>query len=336
MKMTKIGLIGTGFMGTTHAKIYEILMKKYDFKVTAITDLDPEKAKNASMITGAKIYANADELIENADVDTVDICLPTFLHAPYALKAMRKGLNAMIEKPVCRTEEEADELLAVQKETGMTVMVGQCLRFWDEYVFLKNAVVNNDYGKMTSAVLTRVSPTPTWSWEQWLMDDRKSGSAVLDLHIHDVDYALYLMGYPDSIKADIIENDGQPNHIFSTYKYGDAVVQMEGAWEYGPDFPFKMAFRVKFDEATVVYDSSAEPTLTVYPDHGTKFCPELKKEEVGSSDSGGNISSLGGYFNELEYFVTHLISGQPIDNATLADGVKAVRMVNEEIKASKR
>ena len=332
--MLKIGLIGTGFMGTTHAKIYEILMKKYDFKVTAIAEIDPVKAENASKITGAKIYTSGEDLILNADVNTVDICLPTYLHAPHALMAMKKGYDALVEKPVCRTEAEADELIAMQKMTGARVMVGQCLRFWDEYAYLKNAVDKMEFGRIQSGVFTRISPTPTWSWEQWLMDDAKSGSAVLDLHIHDVDFVSYIMGKPESITADIIYDKGRGTHVFSTYKYPGALVQMEGAWEYEGGFPFKMAYRVKFDNATVVYDSSAKPTLSVYDSEGGKTNPALMKEEVGNSDSGGNISSLGGYYNELEYFVQKMMSGDPIENATLEDGVNSVRMVHREIEAA--
>ena len=77
--MFKVGLIGCGGMGSFHAKCYEAL--KEQAELVAIADLDRTKAEAAAKNTNAVIYASAEELFNNADVDIVDICLPTFLHA---------------------------------------------------------------------------------------------------------------------------------------------------------------------------------------------------------------------------------------------------------------
>ena len=89
--MLKVGLMGCGGMGSFHAKCYEAL--KEQAEVVAIADLDEGKANAANQNFNAKIYASAEELLNNADVDVVDICLPTFLHAEYAIKAMEKGCD---------------------------------------------------------------------------------------------------------------------------------------------------------------------------------------------------------------------------------------------------
>ena len=85
--MLKVGLIGCGFMGSMHANCYNNLK---DVKVTAVADVRREKAEELSKISGAEIYACGKDLIEKADVDVIDICLPTFLHAEHALLAMEK------------------------------------------------------------------------------------------------------------------------------------------------------------------------------------------------------------------------------------------------------
>src|SRR5262245_1818504 len=109
--MIKIGLIGAGFMGGTHAACYEALLGIGCFNVTAVADLDSARAEKLAHKFGAKVYLSGKDLIEKADVNTVDICLPTFLHTEHALSAMEKGFNVFIEKPVCLHEEEAVKLL---------------------------------------------------------------------------------------------------------------------------------------------------------------------------------------------------------------------------------
>ena len=88
--MVKIGLIGAGFMGSMHAACYEAL-KEEGVQVAAVADLRADYAKKAAEKFGAEIYETGMELIEKADVEAVDICLPTYLHAAHVLAAMKAG-----------------------------------------------------------------------------------------------------------------------------------------------------------------------------------------------------------------------------------------------------
>lgn len=335
--MVKLGLVGVGFMGSTHSACYELLCKQMDVKVTAVADINIEKAKNIAEKFGAVVYGSAQELIDQADVNTVDICLPTFLHTEYAIKAMKKGFNIFIEKPVCLTEEEAQKLLDTQRETGSEVMVGQCMRLWSEYVYLKEVVESREYGTLQSAVFKRISPRPDWAWDGWLTDTKRSGSAVLDLHIHDVDFIRYILGDPRSIQSLISTTDGKPEHAFAIYTYDDAVVSVEGGWDYPPCFPFEMEYRVKFEKATIVFNSCNNPSVKAYIEGGKEMIPEIKKEFAGeSSELGGNISSLGGYYNELKYFIDCLSNKKKITIAPLEEGIKSFRLVMREIASAGR
>ena len=139
--MIKVGLIGCGFMGTMHANCY----KNIDgVKLTAVADLRREKAEQ--LADGAQIFADGIDLINNADVDVIDICLPTYLHAEYAIKAMDKVKYLFVEKPVALTNEQASDMLAKAKLTSCNVQVGQVIRFWDEYVELKKIIESGAYG----------------------------------------------------------------------------------------------------------------------------------------------------------------------------------------------
>jgi len=129
----KVGLIGCGGMGTTHNLSLKALSTKMNVEVTALADCRPEFLEKAAIQwPNARQYKTGMELLETESLDSVHICLPSYLHTEHALAAMDKGMNVFIEKPVCLTEEEAEKLMDAQKRNGVQVMVGQVVRSFDE------------------------------------------------------------------------------------------------------------------------------------------------------------------------------------------------------------
>lgn len=326
--MIKIGLIGCGFMGGMHSACYDVIEGA---QVVAVADVRREKAEEIAKVHNAEIYATGEQLIADADVDVIDICLPTYLHTEHAVLAMKKGRNVFLEKPVCLTEEEGELLLKTQEETGAIVQVGQVIRMWDEYVWLKKAADDNKFGKIHSAVFKRLSSYPTWAWDNWLHQGDKSGSIALDMHIHDVDFMRYLMGEPESFTSSATrDNTGIIEQIFTSFKYKDAVATVEGCWHYPADFPFTAQFRVMFDNATVV--NGADGLVVYYKDGGQEKI-EIQPSFESDNNIGGNISSLGGYYNELRYFIDKLNAGEAPTVAPLCEGIKSVNLALAEIKS---
>ena len=86
---------------------------------------------------------------------------------------MKKGMNVLVEKPVCLTREEGELLLETQKETGVKVMVGQVVRAFDEYRYLKEVYDNKTLGKLKSIVMQRVSGNVRWGFEGWFHDEKR-------------------------------------------------------------------------------------------------------------------------------------------------------------------
>lgn len=327
--MAKIGLIGCGFMGNMHSACYKAL----GVKVHSVADLRTEKSKKVANNFDSVIFGDAKSLIENARIDTVDICLPTYLHAEYAIMAMQHGKNVFIEKPVCLNMDDAKKLLKVQEETGAKVMIGQVIRLWNEYVYLKNVADKGIYGKILSATFRRLSAEPAWAWNGWLHDVEKSGSSSLDMHIHDVDYIRYLMGEPeDLISIAQCKKNGAIDHIFTSYRFKNSVAHTECSWDHPEEFPFKGEFIVRFEKATASYENGI---LTVYKYGEKSFIPEIKKQDIGKL-TGGNISDLGGYYNELKYFVNCLDSNKDIEISTLSESVKSLDLVLNEINSAIR
>ena len=326
--MIKIGLIGLGFMGKTHAAAYRQLQATLDFKVTAVADYDKEKADQTAALFGAEVYYSPQELIDQADINTVDICLPTYLHYEYASKAISKGFHVFVEKPLCLNSKDAYSLAKQAEEKNVFSQVGQCLRFWTEYEYLKSLVDDNVYGKVQHIKFRRLSPRPGWGGVNWMCDDTLSGGATLDLQIHDADFALYLFGKPVKIKSFVNPAGEKYSSIVSELKYKDFSVMTEGSWDYPPSFPFEMSYIAAFEKATVVFSSLHG--LQVCPVEGASFSPELNKACTAQSDAGGNISDLGGYYNELYYFIDCINKGVQPAKASLTAGAEAVELVEQQ------
>ena len=323
--MLRVGLIGCGFMGTMHANCYKNIE---GVELVALADLRAEKAEELAKGTNATLYSDGKDLIEKAELDVIDICLPTYLHAEYALLAMEKAKYVFVEKPVTLTPEESKALIKKQKETGAQVQVGQVIRFWDEYVELKKILDSGKYGKVVNANFRRLSPRPTWGWNGWLLDTALSGGAGQDLHIHDVDFVLSIFGKPDAFYT-VRANGGEKNSYVNTImKYADKAVSVEGTWDLPATHPFEATFRVIFEKAVV---ENAGGKFMLYTESGAEEIVIEKKQIAGEAFKGGNISDLGGYYNELVYFTDMAKSGAKIEKATLSDAAASLEFVLGEL-----
>lgn len=324
--MIKVGLIGCGFMGTMHANCYKNIE---GVEITAFADLRKEKAEELSKGLNATIYSDGKELIANADVDIIDICLPTYLHAEYAILAMEKVKYLFVEKPVALTKKQGEMMIKKAEETGCNVQIGQVIRFWDEYVELKKYIDSGIYGKVVNANFRRISPRPTWGWNDWLLNTELSGGAGQDLHIHDIDYVLSLFGTPKKFYS--IRNVlGEKNSYVNTLlQYSDKSVTVEGTWDLPGTHPFEATFRVVFEKAVI---ENAGGKFMLYTNEEAREIKIEKKEVVGDGFKGGNISDLGGYYNELVYFTDKAKAKEKVEKATLKDGVSSLKFLLKELK----
>ena len=317
MKKVKVAILGCNYMGKMHADCYRLLK---DVEVVAVADLNEETARKVAEPFQAQVFTDAEELIKQCEVDAVDICLPTFLHTKFAVQAMEKTPYIFIEKPVALNVAECDTLVRKQRETGAQVQVGQVIRFWDEYAYLKDVVDDKRYGELVNLSLKRLSPSPLWSKNDWIRNSKLSGGAIVDLHIHDIDYMLYLLGMPNTSYS-IKNTRGEPNSYITTVcEYDDFVVSVEATWYLPSNYPFQMYYRAVFERGVVELNGGK---ITVYEGERT-FTPTIEKKQCTGDFSNGNISELAGYFNELEYFTDCIKNERPIEKARLQDGVSSL------------
>ena len=261
--MINVGLLGIGGMGRTHFGCYAHIPGA---QVRAICDSSPDKLRGdwsrAKLnldetqggqvdLSGIETYSEFDALLADSTLDLIDICLPTPLHAPMAIAAMRAGKHVFCEKPMAMSEAECQQMEAVARETGKQLMIGHCLRYWPQYVAAHEIIAGGEYGRVVSASFHRSSGAPGG----WMMNGAQSGGAVLDMHIHDVDAALWWFGTPDSIAADGIIQGDLPLSVDAVWRYTDGpLLSLHGSWDpHGG--PFRMAFRVVMERASLLFDS---------------------------------------------------------------------------------
>ena len=206
-----------------------------------------------------------------------------------------------------------------------------------QYKYLKEAYDTEKFGKLKSITMERISGDVKWGFEDWFHNEEKSGSVVLDLHVHDLDFLRYMLGEPDSfqVKASRFES-GMINHIITEYEFGDVFATAEGIWDESSAMKFHAAFRAHFEDATIEFNGAQSPSLTVYKKDGTVETPELKAEYEGESDVAGiNVSNLGPYYTEIKYFQECVREDKPVEVAPLIEGVRSVQLGIKEWNAAK-
>lgn len=332
--MVKVALVGVGFMGKMHLGVY--LDKLDNAEVTAICDINEDALNIKSLKAGGNIeteeanidlskvrkYTNYKEMLKQGGFDFVDICLPTYLHADAAVEAFEAGYHVFCEKPLAISVKEAKRVVEKAKESGRLFSVGQCLRYWPAYTEIKRLIDGGKYGKVKYAEFARFSMTPTWTWNNWILEGKRSGNAALDLHIHDVDMILFLFGKPESVRSrGVEEKDGSISHITTLYRYNDKVVTSTGGWICSKSFGFNMRALYILKRATVELDFSKDPVVMVYPDEGEKYPLPLAEGD--------------GYYYELRDFVNGVEKGSFSGAVTPESALESVKISFAEIESAK-
>jgi predicted dehydrogenase len=310
----KIGVIGLGFMGAVHLSAYAKITGASVAAVCAggsksftgdLSQVGGNLAREPVTFdfSALRKYTDWRELVADANIDVVDICLPTDLHAEVAITALENGKHVFCEKPMALTVPECERMMAAAQQ-GRLLMIGQVLRFWPEYEELRKFVQSGEYGPIRSATFVRRSGLPDWSG--WLTDESRSGGAVLDLLLHDVDQALLLFGMPQRVAAKGING---PDTIMATLIYpGGPEVRIQGGW-FAPGTPFSMSFQVRADRAEL----------------------EWTPEGLFLSDAMGqrrklDVSGADAYESELAYFLQCCHNGEQPRRCMPFESAQAVRL----------
>lgn len=316
MKKLGVVVLGYGFMGTTHLAAWRMLE---DCVVLGLWGRDKGKLGEVAARYGVQPVHDLDVVWRDDRVDIIDVCTPTHTHKELTVKALEAGKNVLVEKPMALTLKEADEMIRASSTTGGKLMVAHVLRFFPEYMKAKELIDKGMVGEISSIRAWRGGPAPEWS--PWFMDREKSGGVVVDLAVHDVDYAIWLNGgAPTRIYAKVenLLHRGYNIHDFAliTLRFpSGSIALIESNWALPKTYPFTMKLEVDGSSGVIQLDNQSPTPMRMWTREGVEgFSPETLPWRPGV-----HPFPLDPFHREISHFVECVRE----DRRPLTDGEEA-------------
>jgi predicted dehydrogenase len=316
--MTRVGIVGIGFMGMIHYLAYQRLRGA---KVHAICEVDPVRrggdwrtikgnfgpAGEQMDLSGVAQYADLDAMLAEADLDLIDICLPTALHAPAAIQALAAGKHVLCEKPIALKPGDGIAMVDAACRANRLLMIGHVLPFNPEYRFAYEAIASGRYGRIKGGHFKRIISDPLWLPRFY--DPAVIGGPMLDLHVHDAHFIRLTCGMPQtvqcvgSMRGEVVERF----HAQFRFLDQDLVITAASGVIAQQGRPFTHGYEIYLEKATLLYDFAVlggEPVLatplTVLTQDG-----QVQRPELGSGDA------ITPFENELTEVVNAVQSNVP-------------------------
>ena len=329
MSRIGIGVVGLGFIGRRHALNAAHLQRDgAPCELVAVCspsvrtienlrcsggtgNLAPDEGDASPNDCMPELEPTFGELLANEAVDLVVIATPTPHHVTMSIAALQAGKHVLVEKPVALHASDVERLRdAASIHASLHCMPAHVMRFWPGWTDMARWIRDEAHGSVRSATFQRLGARPTWN-DAFYADIERSGGALVDLHVHDVDFLLHCFGTPASVHA-----TGNELHVTGSFTFdsGPSHVTAEAAWDRQPGAGFRMRCTVEFERAGAEYDSASDPPLTLY--EGDEATP------VASSRGDG-------FRAELEALIHAITDGSPCP-VTLDDALRAARVIDEE------
>lgn len=303
----RFAVVGTGGMGGTHARN---LAGYPEAEVTWLCDLDTDRANRLAADIGGTVTADIDEALSADNVDVALIALPTGLHRMGVEAAAKHRKHVFCEKPIARHNDDAVAMIQACKDAGVTLMIGQVVRFFSEYMRIKEDLDNNVLGRIATARGSRVNP-PVMERSPWFADVPVSGGVVLDLMIHEIDTFRWMFGEVERLYAHgLTFTDWHTKRDYSVaaLKFRSGVIaHCEASWAHS-------AFRTKIEIAGVhgLIEQSGfgSSTLTLERTTGVDYDSGLG--QVSIAPQYMRPSNMPPHLRELVEFIDCLRTGKPV------------------------
>ena len=334
MKRTvKIGLIGTGEIAQVHAEAHSRI-EGTELSIAAL--IQPEAERRFSEQFDATLYPSLEGLLADETIDAVDICLPNDLHCEFALKAFEAGKHVFCEKPIALSLEEADAIIDAARRADRFLMIGHVLRFWPEYLKAKQAIDAGQVGESLAVSARRMVSllAGTQGDRGWRHDPRRSGGAVLDMQVHDLDAFCWFFGdRPISVfSRGLRSSDGALSHVFTHLEFPDDRQAFVEASFMMQGNPIDIFFRVLGSQRSIEYtfspDTFALHDIDTQKSSGTGaslLLYEWKKEPQTLYTPRSDSFSIA-MRDQLDYFAECIRSGKPPQIGTGAQARQALEI----------
>ncbi|PAV31209.1 oxidoreductase [Virgibacillus profundi] len=343
----KVGIIGAGSISEMHFESYK---NNEEVSIYSVCDLNEERAKAKAEKYGAeKYFTNYHELLAVPEIDAVSICTWNNTHAEIAIAALNAGKHVLVEKPLCKTVEEAHAIeKAVQESDGKTLQVGFVRRFGTNTQVLKSFIDSGDLGEIyyAKASCIRALGNPGG----WFADkERSGGGPLIDLGVHVIDMCWYLMGKPKvkSVSGNTYNKLGNRSHIEnkSFYKAADydpsqnSVEDMANAiirFENGASLMVDVSFTLHAKEESIAVNvfgdkggAEIEPKLEIITEKNNTILNSTPQIDALSFDFSK------GFQNEINHFVS-CVQGETETISPVQDGVEIMKILAGVYESSEK
>lgn len=319
--MKTIGLVGYGFIGKAHVKAYEQMRNA---NIKAIYSRTPDK----EMMGTYPFVKEFDDLLEDKEIDIIDICLPTFLHEEYIIKAAQAGKHIICEKPLTLAVESANRMIQEVNKHNVRLFVAHVLRFWPEYEVIKSYSEGDELKNIHLVHAKRLGQVPAWS--KWFQHPEKSGGALYDLHIHDIDFVIYLLGKVETVYAVGTQNSyGAWDHVMTTLSFeNQSKAIIEASQRMPKGYPFTMTLRAQTSESAIDLHISSGENIENLNESTHRFMYYANQQQALVP-----FEPSDAFQKELSYFVTCVEKDQKNHVIPLEDVVYTLRVL-ETIQSS--
>lgn len=322
--MQRVGVIGTGAIAAVHLDGWQ---RMPGIELVGYYDIVPEAADRAAQRYGGQVFATLDELF--AAVDLVDICSPGTAHKENVLAAAAAGKAIICEKPLARHLRDAVEMVETCERAGVPLFPAQVVRFFPMYKRVKERI---DAGAIGRPAVYRSArngsfPRPGRDFSApYYADFAQSGGVILDVAVHDIDFARWCCGEIERVFARGLTFAGKPfqDHALITLRFASgAIGHIEASWSH-PRTTFRTRVEVAGDGGLLEWDSLDRPALLA----------ELYDEANGLRRLGSSPTADEDepYYAELAHFVD-VIEGRAQPIVTARDGLEAVRVALAAIES---
>ncbi|OKP78481.1 dehydrogenase [Paenibacillus helianthi] len=254
-----IGILGTGF-GAYHASL---LVKMKGINRVVIFGRNETKLNQLKEELGVEITNSINEILSDATLDVIDICLPSGLHTKYAIEGLKAGKHVFCETPVCLSCEDAAAMLQAEKIYGKRIMVNQFIKFDHAYSYLYEVMQSGKYGKLLHISLRRET-APLWG-------DLSLSKIATHLMIHELDMVCWLLDNPPltSVWGSSSGQDGQAlvHALLGTPEVSAEILVTS---QMPASYPFTVGYEAYFEQAKLEFheidypDGKIDATLYEY------------------------------------------------------------------------
>jgi predicted dehydrogenase len=330
MSRTAVTLLGTGFIAEIHAESYRRFVPEAE--VVSVYSRSPERAEAFARTHGiARSFSNVDQAITESGCEVVDICLPNDLHARTTIAAARAGKHVIVEKALCLTLEEADEMLAACRAANRKLMYAEELCFAPKYERVRKLASEGAIGVIYHM---RQYEKHSGPHSDWFYDvNRSGGGALMDMGCHGFAWFRWMLGRPKalSVQAHLqtgllhgARTRGDENAVSIVEFEGGAIGVVENSWaKHGG---MEDGVEVYGTGGVVYADLFRGNSALTYSDTGYGYAMEKAGSTRGWTFTMFEEAFNQGYPQELKHFIECVREDkEPV--VTAEDGRAALELI---------